>query len=359
MKSRKSSFSRTALAVAVSLSCWTALAHADASKPLAYVSSQDAGISVISLDTLEVVGTVDVEAKGPRGIGVTADGKYLVTANRDGGDITVFDIAGNKLVKHIPIGKNPEFVRVKGAFAFVSFEPSAKGGPPPKPGSKEAKDDDDDKEPKIPAKIAVVDLGQLKVVRTITSGPETEGIEFTPDGKQMLVTNEADNTVTLHDIETGKLLKTIDTHKHGDRPRGVKVSPDGSTYVVTLEYGDKLMVLDKDLNFVKTVPTGKTPYGIAFDRAGKRVLVAASREKQLQVFDAKTFEQIKAIPTAERCWHFSFSPDDSKILLACGRSDNVLVFDATSYEKLKELPIKGMPWGVVTSPKAMGSLDQP
>lgn len=357
MNFRQTSIALSALATAVSLA-WASPALADASTPVAYVSSQDAGVSIISLDTLEPIGSIDVEAKGPRGIGVTADGKYLVTANRDGADVTVFDIAGNKVVKHIPIGKNPEFVRVKGSFAFVTYEPSSKGGPPPKPGAAEAKDDDDD-EPKVPAKIAIVDLKRLKVIRTITSGPETEGIEFTPDGKRMLVTNEADNTVTVHNIKTGKLLKTIDTHKHGDRPRGIKVSPDGSTYVVTLEYGDKLMVLDKDLNFVKTVPTGKTPYGVSFDRAGNRLFVAASKEKQLQVFDAKTFEQIKAIPTADRCWHFTFSPDDSKILLACGRSDNVLVFDANSYEKLKELPIKGMPWGVVTSPKAMGSLDQP
>jgi YVTN family beta-propeller protein len=357
MKSRNASITLTALAVAASLGC-TTQAVADTGKPVAYVSSQDTGVSIISLDTLEPIGMVEVEAKGPRGIGVTADGKYLVTANRDGGDVTVFDLVANKLVKHIPIGKNPEFVRVKGNLAFVSFEPSSKGGPPPKPGTPAADDDDDD-EPKVPAKIAVVDLKQLKVIRNITSGPETEGIEFTPDGKRILVTNEADNTVTVHNIKTGKLLKTIDTHKHGDRPRGVKVSPDGSTYVVTLEYGDKVMVLDKDLNFVKTFPTGKTPYGIAFDREGKRLFVAASKEKQLQIFDAKTFEPIKSVPTAERCWHFTFTPDDSKILLACGRSDNVLVFDAKTYEKIKELPVKGMPWGVVTSPKAMGSLDQP
>jgi YVTN family beta-propeller protein len=357
MQFRHVRFTLAALAAALSLG-WAAQAQADAGKPVAYVSSQDTGVSIISLDTLEVIGSVDAEAKGPRGIGVTADGKYLVTANRDGGDITVVDIAANKVVKHIAIGKNPEFVRVKGNFAFVSFEPSSKGGPPPQPGAPEAKDDDDN-EPKVPAKIAIVDLKRLKVIRNITSGPETEGIEFTPDGKRMLVTNEADNTVTVHNIKTGKLLKTIDTHKHGDRPRGVKVSPDGSTYVVTLEYGDKVMVLDKDLNFVKTFPTGKTPYGIAFDRAGKRLFVAASKEKQLQVFDAKTFEPIKSITTADRCWHFSFTPDDSKILLACGRSDNVLVFDANTYEQIKDLPIKGMPWGVVTSPKAMGSLDQP
>ena len=119
---------------------------------------------------------------------------------------------------------------------------SSKGGPPPKPGAKEEEDDDDDEE-KIPAQIVVVDLAQGKKVREITGGPETEGIEFSNDGSKMIITNEADNTVTVHNIETGELLKTISTHEHGDRPRGIKASPDGSNYIATLEYGNKFMVL--------------------------------------------------------------------------------------------------------------------
>jgi YVTN family beta-propeller protein len=356
------------LAAAVLLTTGCAVSNesiAQAGKPVAYVSKQEGGISVISLDTLEVAGIIDVDGKGPRGIGITADGKLLVSANRDGGDVTVIDAASKKVIKHVPIGKNPEFVRVRGDFAYVSFEPSSKGGPPPKPGSPEAKaEEDDDDEEKIPAKIAIVDLKQMKVVGEVTSGPETEGIEFTPDGKHMLVTNEADNTITVHELPGGKLVKTIDTHAHGDRPRGIKVSPDGSMYVSTLEYGDKVMVLDKDFNFVKTFPTGKTPYGIAFDKTGKRLYVAASRAKELQVFDGKTFEPIKSVPTGDRCWHFTFTPDDSKILLACGRSNNLLVFDAKTYAQLKDIPLKNcegdcLPWGVVTYPKAIGSLDQP
>jgi YVTN family beta-propeller protein len=331
-------------------------AHAESG--VAYVTNEDGGVTVIALDKLEAVGMIDVEAKGPRGIGVTSDGKQIITANKDGGDVSVIDTATKKVVKHIPIGKNPEFVRVHGDFAYVTFEPGSKGGPPPKPGA-EQKDDDDDKGPKEPAQIAVIDLKQGKVVRTITSGPETEGLEFSPDGKLMLVTNEADNTVAVFELASGKLMKTVDTSKEGNRPRGVKVSPDGQHYVVTLEYADKFMVLDKDFNIVKAVPTGKTPYGIAFDRSGKRLFVAASRAKQLQVFDGKTFEPIKNIPTADRCWHFSFTPDDSKILLACGRSHEVLVFDANTYAEVKRISGKELPWGIVTYPKSIGTLDAP
>ena len=329
-----------------------------ADKGVAYVSNQDGGVTVIDLDTMDTAGTIDIQAKGPRGIGVTADGKLLITANKDDGNISVIDTATGQLVKHIEVGKNPEFVRVLGDKVFVSTEPSSKGGPPPKPGDV-VKEDDDNDEAKEPARIAVVDLKLGKKVREIVGGPETEGIEFSKDGKKLIITNEADNTITVHNLKTGKLLKTISTKKYGDRPRGIKVSPDGSIYVSTLEYGNKFLVLDRNFKVLRTVDTGNAPYGIAFDREGKRIFVASSKDKVLQAFDAKTFEKIKDVPTGNRCWHFSFTPDDKQILLACGKSDAVFVIDAEKLEQVKQIGDKDMPWGVVTYPKSMGSLDKP
>jgi YVTN family beta-propeller protein len=327
------------------------------SKGVAYVTSQDAGVSVIDLATMQVVKTIDVKAAGPRGLGVTDDGKKLIVATRENESISVIDTATGKVTQQIHVGKNPEFVRVSGNFAYISSEPSAKGGPPPKPGAKPVVEEDDDDEEKIPAKIAVVDLAKGEKVREITGGPETEGIEFSADGSKLVITNEADNTVTVHDIASGKLLKTIPTHEYGDRPRGIKVSPDGNTYLATLEYGNKFMVLDKDFNLVRTVPTGDTPYGIAFDKSGEHIFVAANKSKTLEMYDAKTYKKIKEAPTGNRCWHFSFTPDDKQILLACGKSDAVLVYNAETLEQTGQVEVKDLPWGLVTYPKAMGSLD--
>jgi YVTN family beta-propeller protein len=326
------------------------------SKPagFAYVTSQDAGVSVIDLATMEVVKQFDVKAAGPRGLSLTDDGKKLIVATRENESISVIDTATGEVLQQIPVGKNPEFVRVSGNFAYISSEPSAKGGPPPKPGAEE---EDDDDEEKIPAKIAVVDLAAGKKVREITGGPETEGIEFSADGSKLVITNEADNTVTVHDIASGELLKTIHTHEQGDRPRGIKVSPDGNTYLATLEYGNKFMVLDKDFNLVRTVETGQTPYGIAFDRSGEHIFVATNKDKLLQVFNAKTYEKVKDIPTGNRCWHFTFTPDDKQILLACGKSDAIFVIDAEKLEVTKQIEVKNMPWCIVTYPKAMGSIE--
>ncbi len=327
----------------------------------AYVSNQAGNVSVIDLATLEVAAEIDAYGKEPRGIGVTADGKWLITANRGDANISVIDRVTGKLVKNIAIGKNPEFVRTRGHLAFVSFEPASVGGPPPKVGSpeekamQEKKDDDD----AGPAYVAVVDLKAGKVLRRIQGGLETEGIEFSADGKHILVTNEEDDNVTVHHIASGKKVKTIDMKPYGDRPRGIKRAPDGKSYVATIEHGNTLVVLDTKYRVVKSVPTGDTPYGLAFDRSGERLFVANSKSKNLQVYDAKTYETLKTIPTGDRCWHFSFTPDDRQILVACGRSNEVVVIDATTLDVVKRIDDKKLPWGLVTYPKAFGSLDQP
>ena len=330
------------------------------SNGFAYVTSQKsntAGVSVIDLATMEVVKTFDLKAEGPRGLGITDDGSKLIVATRENSSISVMDTATGELLQQIEVGKNPEFVRVRGNFVFISSEPSAVGGPPPKPGTAEEEDDDDDDDEKIPARIAIVDLAKGEKIREIVGGPETEGIEFSADGKEMVITNEADNTITVHNIETGELIKTILTHQYGDRPRGIKISPDGQTYVATLEYGNKFMVLDKNFHFLRTVDTGKVPYGVSFDASGEYIYVAANKEKALQVFDAKSYEKVKDIPIGDRCWHFSFTPDDKQLLLACGKSDAIFVIDTEKQTVTKEIPVTDMPWGVVTYPKSMGSLD--
>jgi len=318
----------------------------------AYVSNQQGGVSVIDLATMAVTATFDTGAHGPRGIGVSDDGTRLVTANMVDGNVSIINVASGKLEHLVPIGSSPEFVRVRGQTAYVTYEP--RGGPAASPGAASDKKDDDDD---VPAHIAIIDLPSGKVIGDVAGKPQTEGLEFSRDGSQIIVTNESDNSLSVLDSASGKLVRTVSLAAYGDRPRGIKRSPDGSTYVVTLELSGQLLVLDDKLELVKQIATARTPYGVAFDRSGSRVFVATNKDKLLQVFDSATWTLIKDIPTADRCWHFSFTPDDRQILLACGKSDAVLVIDAQALAVTKRINGLHMPWGVVTYPRSKGSID--
>ena len=96
-----------------------------AGEGMAYVSNQKGNVTVIDLASLEPVSEIDPGGGPPRGIGVTADGKLLVIATQESGDDAIIDRASGQVVKRVPIGENPEFVRVRGDQAFVSFEAAA------------------------------------------------------------------------------------------------------------------------------------------------------------------------------------------------------------------------------------------
>lgn len=333
-------------------------ASAEVPKDIAYVSTEE-GVTVIDLATLEVIKKIDVVGKGARGLGITADGKYLLTANKDTADVSVIDTSAAKVIRRIAVGKNPEFMRIHpgSGQAFVTYEPASTGGPPRAEQAEKTTTKDTDTV--APAEVAMIYISSGTVTNLLIGGKETEGIEFSKDGSQMIVANEGGDTLGVYDLRSRTLVKTIDVHPYGQRPRGVKLSPDGRTYVVTMEFSNNLIVLDAGYNVVKTVATEKSPYGVAFDRAGRRVLVAAARSNHLQVFDAQSYAPIAAIPVEGRCWHFTFTPDDTKILAVCGRSNNLVAIDATTYKILKVISGLQVPWGVVTYPKAYGSLDTP
>ena len=330
---------------------------------VAYVSEEEGGVSVIDLSTLKVIRKSDTSDLDPRGLAVTFDGKYVITSNKNTGDGAVFSTPDLRLLTRIKIGDSPEFIKINpaGDRLFATTEPSSKGGPPGAPAAagaaKAAAEEDDENGP--PAQIATFHVGDWKPGPVSTAGQETEGIEFSRDGKLMLVANESQENIGVFDEATGKHLRDINLKAYGIRPRGLKVSPLGNGYAVTMEGSGTLLTMDSNFKVIKSVPTAAKPYGLAFDRAGKRIFVSAAQAGKLQIFAADSLQLLGEAPTGKRCWHFTFTPDDSKILLACGRSNNIVVIDANTYKPAGTIEGFKMPWGIVTYPRSYGSLGLP
>ncbi len=326
-----------------------------AGKATVFVSFSKGFVSLYQMDDMSKIADIEV-GEGARGMGISDDGKTLAVAIKSAGELLLIDTDTRKITKRIAVGKNPEFVRVFNDKAFVAYEPSNQT---PAPGAdasqhkKKAKDDDD----ATPARVSVVELKTGKKSADIEAGMETEGIEFSADGQLLLVTNESDENVSVHDIATGKLVKKIDTKKFGLRPRGIKRSPDGNIFAVTLELSDKLLIINKSLEVQDVISTGNVPYGVTFNGAGNEIYVALAKAKAVQVFDARTYAVKRQINVAERCWHFTLNHDESKLIAACGRSNNLVVADTQTGKILQDVAAPGTPWGIITYPRSTGSLD--
>ena len=320
---------------------------------VAYVSEQGGRLSIIDLATLQVLKSSEPTDVAPRGLALTSDGKYLVTADMGTADIGVFSAQDLRLVRRIHVGNNPEFVRIhpNGKWIFVSTE-----APTPDQSTETASAA---KDSPIASQVVQVNAGDWSLGRTFAAGSETEGIEFSGDGKSLIVANEGQNSLSIFDIATGQHQREIDLASYGTRPRGLKLSPFGGAYAVTMELSGTLVLLDQDFKFVRSAQTGAMPDGVAFDRTGKTIVVGASGAQKLQFFSPDSLELLGQASVGQRCWHFTFTPDDSKVLAACGRSNNIFVVDAKSYQPIRTIDGFYTPWGIVTNPHAYGSLDLP
>ena len=162
-----------------------------------FVSNEASGdLTVINGDKLEPVGNI-LLGKRPRGLHASADGKLIYVAlsgspfappgadesklpppDRAADGIGVFDVAGNRLLRKISSGDDPEqFALLKnGTGFFVSNEDAGT--------------------------ISFVDLGRGVVAAKCPVGGQPEGVMMTPDEKLVYVTSEDDGTITVVDSLT-------------------------------------------------------------------------------------------------------------------------------------------------------------
>ena len=137
---------------------------------------------------------------------------------------------------------------------FATFEPGSSAGRPGAPGAKDSADEQD--EP--PAQVASSRIGDWSPGPVATAGSETESLDFSPDGKYLLVANEAqdnmgDGGFSLRTPEF--LIRNVDLKPYGIRPRAIKVSPLRNEYSVTMEASGTLLKDGHEFNILKLVPT--------------------------------------------------------------------------------------------------------
>jgi YVTN family beta-propeller protein len=83
--------------------------------------------------------------------------------------------------------------------------------------------------------VSVIDLKQNKVIKNIPCGLKTEGIDITPDGSEIWVTNNKENTISVINTTTYQITNTLTTGKESLR---LKFSIDVNTVwlrILTME----------------------------------------------------------------------------------------------------------------------------
>jgi YVTN family beta-propeller protein len=118
-------------------------------------------------------------------------------------------------------------------------------------------------------------------------GKAPEGLDLTPDGRQLWAANSQDGSVSIVDVATRKLVKTFDIGTR--RSNRLKFTPDGTLALVSDLDAGELVIVDVRSQAVKTrLPIGRGASGIQMVPDGSRAYVAAAGERKLVVVDLRS-----------------------------------------------------------------------
>lgn len=280
---------------------------------LILLHKSDHTATLLETQFLEVVGTLPT-GLGPHEGLVSKDGRTLYVANygtadRPGNSLTVIDIPSAKVLRTVDLGEHRRphgLALAADGSIYVTSEES-----------------------KSLLKLAAVDQAVEKVFPT---GQEiSHMVVLSPDGKRAYTANIGSGSVTAIDLLTGKAT----TAATGKGAEGIDVTPDGKEIWVAHREEGNVKVLDAEtLAVLATVPTGKFPIRVKVTPDGKKVLVTCAQSNELQIFDRALRVPAGQVSLDPSPIGILIAPGGEIAFIACTQSDQVALVDINRNELL-------------------------
>jgi YVTN family beta-propeller protein len=301
----------------------------------------------------------------------TARRKLYVT-NSAGNDVAVYDLATNKKIATIEVGRHPHGIAVPAAqdFILVTIEGTKPGqlvwidpttdkvtgrmniGPAPN----QLAVTPDGKFAYVPASdghYEVIDLAKKKIVTRIRTGGRPHNTLCSRDGKRMY----------LAPMGSPKRVTVVDAVKHkkiGEIPfsnvvRPIALDPDEKRLyanvdglvgfeVADLKTRKKILRIPAELAGAHKKVASRS-HGLGVRPDGKEVWECDVEHKEVHVYDlsADRPKQIATIPMGERVYWLTFSRDGKTCYVSVRGKDEVAVVDTASKKITRRLPAGKVP----------------
>ena len=314
-------FLAAALVVLASALVGPAPAAQTPSARLLVLNKDDANLAIVDPASGNVVGRVPV-GQGPHELVTSTDGRFAFAANygtgpAPGKTISMIDLASMKELRRIDVSplSRPHglaFANGKLYFTAEADKKIARYDPAADKIDWQFETGQATTHMVLPTRDArtlftsniggdsvsaiVAGAGGAWTQTVIPVGKGPEGIDLSPDGREVWSAHSRDGGVSIIDVATKKVVQTIDIGTR--RSNRIKLTPDAKFALVSdLEAGE-LIVLDAPARkAIKRVPLGKNPEGILIPPAGGVAYVAVNGDNFIAVVDLKTWQVTKKITT--------------------------------------------------------------
>lgn len=288
---------------------------------LLVLNKEDANLAIVDPASGNVLGKVPV-GQGPHELVVSTDGKYAFASNygtgpAPGRTISMIDVAVQKELRRIdvsPLSRPHGLAFVNGKLYFTAeadkkiarYDPAAdtidwtfETGQATTHMVLPTKDARTIFTSNIGGNsVSAIEQGAggawTQTVIPVGKGPE--GIDLSPDGKEIWSAHSRDGGVSIIDVAAKKVTQTIAIGTR--RSNRIKLTPDAKFALVSDLDAGELVVLDAPARKeIKRIPLGEAPEGILMPPAGGVAYVAVNGANFVAVVELKTWQVTKKIVT--------------------------------------------------------------
>ena len=196
--------------------------------------------------------------------------------------------------------------------------------------------------------VSVIDGITQRVTDTITVGSFPYGVAVNPFNDRIYITNRGSNTVTVIDSPTNTKLSNIPV---GNSPVGIAVNPSSNWIYVTNINSGTVSVIDGITNKVTdTIPVGKAPYGVTINPLTNKIYVTNIQSSTVSVIDGSINKVITTIPVGKSPVGVSINTISNMVYVTNHVSNTVSVIDGKTNEVSATIAVGKSPVGVSVNP---------
>jgi len=205
------------------------------------VATTEASKTVVVIAPGGELRAISTEATGSHMVAVTPDGRHAYVANIGSGSVGVLDLVAGKRLRDIAVGGKPEGIAL------------AKGGAELWVGDLSA------------PRLQAYDTASGAKLTEIAIDPVAIRVAVSPDGKTIATSNVASGTISLVDVATRKLTRTIPVSGSGEAGQvTILFSSDGERLYAAETGRDQVAEIDLASGKVlRRIAAGKNGDGLA------------------------------------------------------------------------------------------------
>lgn len=233
----------------------------------AYVSDYGTGprpgntVTVVDLDARAAAATWDLgDNLRPHGIWVSRDGSRVWVTTEGSQTVVELDAASGEMLNVWETGQNVSHMVVPTPDETKLYVANIGSG-----------------------SVTVIDRRDNSVL-TVPTGAGAEGIDVSPDGREVWVSNRAEHTISIIDPATDEVVETFESG--GMVPIRVKFTRDGAQVFVSNALSNSVTVFDAATReLAATIDVGAVPVGVLMAPDGGRAFVANTSDNRVTVID--------------------------------------------------------------------------